>query len=855
MNSEVPKWILVLLRWVCPTELFEMIEGDLIEQFQVDAQRYGIGRAKRKLIIHALDFLRPGIISRRHLSIRPTMTVHYLRFFFRGMRKHGGYSFINISGLSLGLATVLLIAVYIVNELSYDSFNKDADRIFRIVSTADMGGEVMHWAFSPNALGEAIRHDYPQIEYVTRVSLFGLESPLSNGGLQVDATGLIADPAIFNIFSLPVVEGNLTTALDQSTSIILTKSLALKLFGQYHDVVGRMLVDSQQVTAVIEDVPDNSHLRFDFIRRFAPFTDDLAAWNNFGCYHYVKFRDTKDVGNVTRSLNKTLMEKFNADPHMAGFKGYLEFQPVKSIHLAEITYDMEPGDKGNPQYIVIFSILGAFILAIACINFTNLATVRGMKRAKEIGIRKSVGAVRLQLTIQLLGESMIAATLAMIVALVLAGVVLQSFNTLVQKRIVFGYHDFGIPLMICFGAMILSGILSGIYPALLLSSVKPASLIKGTGMRKVGGGYLSKALVIIQFSFSIMIVTGTFVVYSQLQYIRNKDLGYQGENVVRIEGASQSYTSFKGELQKLSGVQSVASAGENIIDLNGARPIDWTGRTSAGPILVHVLGVDEDFLTTMKIDLLKGRDFLRDPNSDQGSVLINEQAANLFGLKDPLGMKIQGVHKSGSTVVGVIKDFHFKSIHEKVGPLVLIRGRNVAAYPNLIRVEGDIQQTIADIENIWKKLNPGVPFIYSFINDDFAALYKAEVVTETLFKCFAGLGIVIACLGLFALSSYAVEVRNKEYSIRKVFGASPSTLFVSAATDHIKLVIVATCLAAPLAYYFSDKWLKTFAYHAELSFYPFAFAGLLSISLAFITVIYQSARVAMTRPNVMLRSE
>ncbi|AYB35336.1 ABC transporter permease [Chryseolinea soli] len=858
-TPQLPQWILVMLRWICPAELFEMIEGDLIEQLHVDTQRYGPARARRKAILHALDFIRLGIIARNGMpSFNTPMTFHFFRFFFRGMKKHAGYSFINISGLALGLATVLLMMIYVFDEYRYDRFHKDSEKVFRIVSKIDLGGEILYTAFSPNALSDAIKHDYPQIEYVTRASFFGPSQSLVSDKSEVYARGLAADPAFFKIFSFTCIEGNLATALELSdlTAIVITKDLAIKLFGQYRDVVGNTLRDGRRIAAVIENVPNNSHIQFDFVTGFMPYTPEMAIWGNFGSYHYVKFKDVRNVPEVQQSLQALLTSRLNADPHTAGFKGTLRFQPLTAIHLDEVTYSMEPVGKGNKQYAIIFTVMAIFILAIACINFTNLATVRGIRRAKEIGVRKTIGAVRFQLVMQLLGESMMAATIAMSIALLIAALALEPFNVLTQKHITFDYQSFGVPLLVSFGAMILSGILSGIYPAFVLSSVKASSLIKGAPSTNMGGGYLSKSLVVLQFTFSIMIVSGTLVVYSQLQYIRNKNLGYQRENIIRIHNGSKKYASFKAALLTHPGVKSICAADQNLTEVFGAGGIDWPGRTSTGAVLVHSIDVDSDFLETMKIALVKGWNFSADEKIDTASLLVNEEAARLFGIDDPLGLRVQGVCKGGATVVGVVQDFHFKSIHEKVAPILILQRNVEFRYKNvMVRVEGDMKQNIATIENVWKQFNPDDPFKYSFMDDDFAALYRTEEVTETLFKIFAGLGIVIACLGLFGLSSFTVEMKNKEYSIRKVFGASSSSLFYSSTMSHLALVFIATVIAGPLAYYFAAQWLGTFAYHAPLSIYPFVIAGATSVVLAFATVAYQSVRVAVTKPNAILRAE
>ena len=854
-EARVPQWLLRFLRWICPDDLIETIEGDVVEQFEHDVVRVGESRARMRAVVHTLDFVRIGIISRRSRkrSIAP-MLGHFFKFSVRGLKKHPGYSFINIAGLSVGLATVLLILIYVNDERSYDRFYRDTDKIFRIVSKIDMGDQVMHTAFSPNTLSEVIVHDYPQVEHVARASYFGPDKTIATETAEVFATGLAADATFFKIFSYTFLEGNANDALSHPTSIVLTKSLALKLFGRSESVVGRTLRNGQQVSAVIEDVPSNSHLRFDYVAGMAPI--QRATWTNFGSYHYVKFRDPSKVNDVSQSINGLLLKHLSSDPYTKGFKGALTFQPIAEIHLDETSYTMDPEGKGNRQYVMIFTMLAVFILAIACVNFTNLTTVRGIRRAKEIGLRKTIGAFRLQLVAQLLGESLMAVAIAMMFAIAIVAIALEPFNTLVGKELTFSVQTFAIPLLISLGAMIAAGLLSGLYPAVILSSVHPSSLMKGAHGTNLGGGTLSRSLVVLQFVFSILIISGTLVVYSQLKYIRAKNLGYERENVIRVHDWSKDYTTFKSELLQTPGILAMCATDQKLTEVIGAGGIDWPGRTTKGVPLVRTIAVDPDFLTTMKIPLLRGRDFYHNTSLDSGIVLVNEEAVKLLGVGDPLGLRIAGIRKSRLEVAGVVKDFHFSSVHEKVAPLLIHQNNAANRYSTmLIRVEGDMQQSIDAIEKAWKKFNAKEPFVYSFLDDDFQALYRAEQVTEILFRVFGGIGIVTACLGLFALSSYTAEVKGKEYSIRRIFGATSAHLFYSSTISHLVLVMIATTLAAPVGYYFAGRWLNSFAYHVPLSLMPFVIAGVLATVLAFVTVGSQALKVVFSRPSVTLRSE
>jgi ABC-type antimicrobial peptide transport system permease subunit len=853
-DVNVPRWLLQVLRWLCPAHLLEVIEGDVIEQFHKDVVRVGKSRACLRAAIHTFDFIRVGIISRHRIryTMEPLFS-HFFKFCFRGMKKNPGLSFTSIFGLSLGLATALLILIYVNDERSYDKFYKDAVRIYRVVCTIDMGGQVMHTAFSPNALPDAVTHGYPQVEYIARAALSGKDKTIASRDREVFATELSADASFFKIFSYQFVEGDPNDPLPDKECVVLTRSVALKLFGESQNIVGRFLRNGQHVSGVIEDVPANTHLRFDYVSRIF---ENGSAWNNFGSYHYLKFKDPSKATEIERSLNEVLISNLSKDPHTAGFKGALRLQPLTEIHLDEVTYSMEPEGKGNRQYLVIFTLLAIFILAIGCINFTNLTTVRGIRRAKEIGLRKTIGAFRLQLVAQLLGESLLAVTVAMVFSVLIAALVLEPFNALVGKNLSFDLQTFGIPMFISFGVMIVAGILSGIYPAAILSSVRPSLLIKGAHGTNLSGGTLSRSLIIVQFIFSILIISGTLVIYDQLHYIRKKNLGYQRENILRIHDWSNDYATFKSELLQQHGIGSMCGLDQDLTRVVGGGGIDWPGRSTKGVPVVTTLFADADFLKTLKISLTQGRDFYRDGDPDSGMVLANEEAVKLLGVSDPLGLRIEGIKKGGVKVIGIVKDFHFKSIHEKVGPLFITQANAGNPYSNtLIRMDGDPKENIEAIGKAWKKFNPGEPFVYSFLDDDFQAVYRAEEVTETLFKIFGAIGIVTACLGLLSLSAYTAETKRKEYSIRKIFGASPGNLFYSSTIDHLNLVLIAAVISAPVGYYFADKWLSSFAYHTSPSLLPFFTGGILAALLAFITVGSQAAKIVFRRPSVTLRSE
>lgn len=848
------RWLFAVLEWFCPPALYEMIEGDLIEQYELDRERYGKTKAARKLIFNGLKFFRPGILLRnvfsRHL-LNTAMLYHFFKFLIRGMRRNAIYSSINISGLALGLATVLLISIYVLDERSFDRFHPDADDIYRVVSTIQSDGNDLHTAFSPSPLCPTLQSDLAGVELATRVSYFTANT-IEYGQNSIKSQGIEADPDFLKMFSFEFVEGDSHGSLDREDAIVITEDLAQKLFGRENALNKIVNVGDRQllITGILKSLPQNSHLQFGFIVRYLSKT---LNWGAFGLFNYIKVRKGTAAKDLERQVQKVFATNFNKIPELRGIRVDLRLQPLTDIHLDTIDYQTERPGKGNKQYVIIFSLLAIFVLVIACINFTNLSTARAIKRAKEIGLRKTIGAIRSQLIVQLLGESLVAATVSFAIALVIAMLLLQPFNTLTQKSIALNYESMMMPVVICFLATLTTGVLAGLYPAAVLSSIRPSSLVKGSANTTVGIGRFSKALVVVQFTFSIGIIAGTFVVYSQLQYIRSKNLGFQKENILNIHSFSDSYPSFKTAILKYPGILSVSAADQHLSDVFVAGPLDWPGKLPDQQVVISELEVDYDFIETMKMEILKGRSFQRSHPTDKDAFIVNEEALKILKFEDPIGQQLN-IGNGKYPIIGVVKDFHFRSVHEKVGPIVINVGKTV--YRNtMIRVEGDIATRVKEIQAEWTKFNPDKPFEFSFLDEDFDTVYRAEAVTDSIFKYFSALAIVIACLGLFGLSAYTVERKNKEYSIRKVFGASSRQLFYRASVDHIVLVIVAFVISIPFSYYLMERWLGTFAYHTDLTPAPFMVAGVSALLMALLTVSYQALKVALHNPSNVLRSE
>jgi ABC-type antimicrobial peptide transport system permease subunit len=658
------------------------------------------------------------------------------------------------------------------------------------------------------------------------------------------------------MFDFTLTHGDTATALKEINSMLVTGKLAKRLFGDENPVGKTVTVNHEReviVTGVLKDIPANSHLQFSYVmpmaRRLIEIPSLLDQWGSNSLYTYVKLVKGASASHLNEQIAGYIKKKNK------GSVTEIYLQPLGDIHLGEVAFVADVNGKGNMQYVRIFSVVAAFILLIACINFMNLATARAIKRAKEVGLRKTVGAFRYQLILQFLGESVIVASVAMLVALLFVDLLLPAFNTLTQKSLTIDYSNpvRGV-LPFCAAATLLTGVLAGSYPAIFLSSFRPAQVLKGSATDHVSGGTFRKVLVVLQFSISIVMITGTMVIYSQVKYIRNKNLGWDRDNLLLVHNAS-NYPVLKKNLLSYPDIKNVSASNQdpNLVQ-NSTTGIGWKGKNEDDAVLFHVQGVDYGYIETMKMQMLKGRSFSEASPGDSLSVVINEQAMNVLGFKDPVGEHLTAGGDKVFMIIGVVKDFHFKTVHDKIEPLLLYIERKT--FSNMmVRIEGNADKAVAHIEKEWKTVNPDQLLSYSFADDEFDKLYRSEQQTGTIFEYFAALAVVISCLGLFGLASYTVDQKSREYGIRKVFGASVSGLFYLASVEFLVLVIVAFIISVPLAWFWMQHWLSTFAYHIELSWVFFITSGLVAVVIALLTVSYQSGKVGWINPAKVLRSE
>lgn len=785
----------------------------------------------------------------------------------RNFKRDKWYSLLNILGLTIGITFGLFLIFYIKDELSYDRYHKKADRIFRvnsIIKEADR--DTMRWAIAPFPMGPALAKDYPEVEESVRFVNSG-RTMFKNGGLRLyEDKVFFADSNVFRVFTYPFIEGNPQTALKEPNTVVLSQSSAIKFFGTNKSYVGKTLENVNgkvyKVTGVMKDVPKNSHFIFNILVSRSSLPADFANnWGNFDYFTYVLLKPGTTAAVFDNKM-KPMYDKYLASIFAQyNIKIKFEAQPITSIHLHSNTAN-EPEETGSMSYIYIFSAVAFFMLLIACINYMNLTTARSARRAKEIGIRKVTGSNKTQLVLQFLIESALTALVALLLSIGLIALFLPMFNTLAGKYISFGTLFRPDTILILLAVVVFVGIVGGSYPAFYLSKFNPVDVLKGSLSKGSSNVNLRKALVVIQFSISMIMLICTWVVYGQLRYLRNKDLGFDKAQVMTASAVTDrdiqsAVLSFKNEMRNNPQVLSVSAASSvpgqgNSFNLFSVQTKD--GYVDKG---VDVYAIDEDYIKTLGIKLAKGRNFSGLPDTLHG-MLVNEKMVQEFGWGDnPLGKRVKFPGDTSGNyleVVGVVKDFNQKSLYNPITPLILLYRPNT----NLIQLKlstANISSAITRIENTWKKIFPDIPFQYTFLDQDFDSQYAADQKRGKIFTAFSILTILITCLGLLGLIAFTTEQRQKEISIRKVMGANVGQIVPLITKNFVVLVGLSCIVAFPVAWYFMAKWLKIFPYNTGLSIMPFILSALVVLLITMLTVIFHTVRAAVANPVKALRSE
>lgn len=803
------------------------------------------------------------------------MIRNYLRLAWRVMVRQKAYTAINIFGLSIGIASSLLITIYVLDELSYDRFHADADRIYRVNFEGLMQGNEFNSAITCAPLAEGIRNEIPEASETLHFGLWQT-IPIKYGDKKLtERRMLVADSNFFQFFTFPLISGNPATVLRGADKVVITESAAKRYFGN-ENPIGKVLLrgnekKATEVTGVAQDPPHNSHLDFDMVLSGDSWPDmKNPFWTSNNFHTYFKVHPYASTTSIRTKLNSFIkkyigpeieqyigvtLEQFEQQGNHVGYA----VVPMLDIHLySQVDEEIKPG--GNIQYLYIFGAIALFIIIIACINFMNLSTARSSNRAKEVGVRKTIGALKSKLIGQFLAESMIYSFISTFLALAFVSIVINPFNLLTGKELSFGMFADARILGVLLSLTLLVGLLAGSYPAFYLTSFRPVEVLKGkirAGFKNTG---LRNGLVVVQFFISIALIMGTLIVNKQLHFMQEKNLGFEKENVVNLLHTMElgsSARAFKQEVMRYPEFKGASFANRLPPNITWSSVFRRVGTDK--DYLLHKYYVDYDHLETMGYTIVQGRFFSRDFPSDSNAVLVNEAALKMMGLEkienEKLGYYDDPNKTTELNIIGVVKDFNYESLHNNVKPIAIMPGSEPNFEMAIRLTPGETQKKVELLQDIWNKYAPNTAFEYSFLDQNFDALFRAEQRMSRVVFIFTVLAILIACLGLFGLATFTAEQRSKEISIRKVMGASVSQVVVLLSRDFTRLVLLAFIMAAPLSWYFLQEWLRSFAFHIDVDITLIILSGVVAVVLAWVTVSFQSVKSALANPAKFLRND
>lgn len=800
------------------------------------------------------------------------MLKNYLLASVRSLRKHLSYSIINITGIGLGLATCLLLSLWIFHELSFDRFHQRASNIYRVSLEYSFGGQTAKTAVSPTALLPALKKNFPEVEEGVRFYNQSSWSPyiIRSGETMFQETKFFyADSTFFKVFSFQLLHGNPDKALTEPNTLVLTQSMAKKYFGT-EDVLGKTLNINNRteykITGIVEDLPSNSMIQFDFIGSFSSIgAAKEQIWWSANYQTYVLLNEKADLDNLRTKTNEIVKQAVANELGSPGDYVIYNFTPLTDIYLrSEVD---EPEVVGSILYVYVFAAIAFLILITACINYVNLATAKASDRAREVGIRKVVGAVRSQLFFQFISESLVVTFFGFCLAFLISQLALPLFNSLTGKSFVGADLLHTNVLVACLVAWVAIAFFAGIYPALAMTSFRPASVLKGNFKRSNKGIWLRQSLVVFQFSVSIILMIGTAVILKQLEYIQEKKLGYDRENVIVIpldRQAKEKYEQLKTEFERTGFVSSMGRSTELPTKINGGYGIRLPGSKSELGMVVKATAIDKDLVPTLKMKMTTGRnfteaDYKRYSSDSVMSIIVNQSTLKELGLKEEEALSANVSFNGGKTViVGVVEDFHFSSLQEKISPLVLFATTYEWDLNNaLVKLKpGRVNEQLEQLKKISTSLLPNRPFEYEFLDQKYQKMYDKEQRMGQVTTVFSGLAIAIACLGLLGLVAFAAAQKTKEIGIRKVLGATSASIVQLITRDYMKLVLISMLIGIPSAYWLlNDLWLGSFAYHTTIGVAPIIFSALGCLLIAFATASYQAVKAAWTDPTKTLRSE
>ncbi len=798
------------------------------------------------------------------------MLSNYLVTAWRNIKNHKGYAFINLSGLAIGMACCLLILLFVQDELSFDRYHDKADRIHRVIIDAEVAGTMSHIALCPFAAPPAFAQEIPEVESFTRILRIGRRQAIKYQDRTFEESGIfLADDSFFGVFSHPFASGTADRALEAPGSVVITEATAKRLFGT-EDPLGKTVtfapVGDLHVTGVIRDVPRNSHFTFNYVISFNSLSEEqrkgIEQWLSIQGWAYLLLREGADPALVQAKFPAIVETHTGENARKYGISMAYFLQKMTDIHLkSKLQGEIAP--TGDITYVYVFSAIALFILLIACINFMNLSTARSSNRAREVGLRKVFGSFRKNLIGQFLAESILMSLAALLLALALSALALPVFNNFSGKELATAAL-FRTPIVA--GMLLLvafTGLMAGSYPAFFLSGFQPISVFRGVLSRGARSSAFRKVLVVFQFAVSVALIIGTGIVLNQIEYMKNKNLGFDKEQVlvalVQTPETAKSHQSIKAEMLRNPNVQDVSFSSGVPGRVGELRLMIPEGRSQSETFPMNVLRCDHDFLRTFGMELLAGRDFSTDFSTDAaGAYIVNETAARKFGWSadEAVGKKLEFAEGRPGTIIGVARDFHFQPVQFAIEPLALMLEEEALAFASMKIDTRNVPGTIDFIKNKWKEFEPGREFNYFFVDEDFAARYAAEERLSDILKSFALLAIFIACLGLFGLASYTAEQRTREIGIRKVLGASVDSIVIHLSKEFVKWVVVANVLAWPAAFFLMrNLWLSNFPYRAELTVWTFLLAGAASVIIALLTVSFQVVRASLANPADSIRYE
>jgi putative ABC transport system permease protein len=805
------------------------------------------------------------------------MINNYLKVILRNLLKNKGYSFLNIFGLAIGITCAGLIFLWVEDEVNFDSNNVKKNSLYLVNINSNVDAGIFTHSSTPGPMAPTIQTEIPGVANTCRITE-GATSLLFNiGDKAVYASGNYTEPSIFNMFTLPFVEGNASNVFSQLYSIVITNKTARKLFGNDKDVVGKTVrinnVQDYVVTGVLKDLPENSSLQFEWLAPFQIYYQQnhgLDKWTNFGITTYVELKPGADPSTINRQLYNYIQLKQGAETSTV----HAFLFNMNDWHLYDNFENGKQTGGGRIQYVHLFSIIAWIILFIACINFMNLATASSEKRAREVGVRKVLGAGKKRLVIQFISEALLMAFTGAVAAIIMMSLSLPAFNALVQKNLSLGFNNPSHIIVLVFLALI-CGLVAGSYPSIYLSSFNPVFVLKGIKLKTGSAAFIRKALVVVQFTVSIVLIIGTIIIYQQIRHVKSRDLGYNKNNLIQLDAQGNMIKNFSVIRQDLINTGTVINAAladhETISGGNNTTGIDWKGKNPNSLIVISQRLVNTEFMSTTGMHIVEGRDFLPSDRVEFGSnrmpidstqvlnVIVSASLQKLLGKGSAIGKTMQRESDKGALhmiVVGVVKDYVYGDMYGQSAPVMFY---NVPQAARMMYVrtnaQSNVENALSKIEAVMKKENPAYPFSYQFVDDQFNAKLLSEMLISKLSRVFASLAIIISCLGLFGLAAYTAERRTKEIGVRKVLGATVPGIAGLLSKDFLKLVIVSCIVAFPVSWWMMHDWLQNYQYRIEISWWIFLMAGIIAIFIALLTVSFQAIKAAIANPVKSLRTE